>query len=309
MALERIAGPLTLTNGLTGAPWTPYTGGIYVPGVGLLLPVAGPGNVYCVQIDGTAYPIGAANYGNYGLVGDGSRQDYAFAEQSGGEWNLDPITLMKAPGQINANDPRRSGFVRLPDRYIAPYGQNIVTCADGAFNPYMIEATMSGASFSWSSWSGDPAIIVVSGPTGLIGCYHWQTKQFEPRTSRIADSSLVGLYYARDLDVYLSLKNVNVGGNIQCQLSVWSPRPRPASITTPAASPAVKAGRRSTLSVTVTGSFNEPCAGETVAWGLTGPGNLVVAATATDANGIASTYYDAPLDATGSATFTATVGL
>ena len=88
---------------------------------------------------------------------------------------------------------------------------------------------------------------------------------------------------------------------------IWAKTVRPASVSAPTYSPVPAAGRRSTVTARVLGSFGEPCVGEVVAWSLSGPGSLALAATTTDEAGNARTYYDAPLDSAGEPTISAEV--
>ena len=111
----------------------------------------------------------------------------------------------------------------------------------------------------------------------------------------------MGLWYSPALDVYISLHRS--AGTLQ--IRVWAATPAPAVIGTPSVCPPPKAGRRSRVSVRITGAHGEGCPGEVVAWQLNGAGVLSRRHSKSDDEGYAQTELVVPLTAEGLSEITA----
>lgn len=312
MALELLAGPFLVMNQFTGlplaSPIAPYgsSAAIWMDGIGLLVPDAD--GLYLAQLDGSAYPVAASvSAVAYGLAQRGASNGYAMNRPfytPAGDWDIDPVTW--GYGEKVGSDPLTySNFLRLPDRYLRPGSNRIESATRGvSLGAWVSEATYTGLGPITSfSWARDARQIVVGFQNGWLRRYDFEAKTFVGETQRIG-TTCRGLWYSARHDVYISLSDDTSG----LLLRIWASTPQPAAVSAPVASPGLIAGRRVQMSASVTGSEGEPCAGETVAWSLDGPGTLLLAATETDGSGTARTYYDTPADAAGmEVTLTATV--
>jgi len=299
MALEPLAGPFTITNRLTEAPVGTTIAGaaIWIDGRGLLLPISSEG-VYLVQMDGAAYPV-ATESNDYGLalVGSGSApsarlRGYGLSDSLGtyGEWDIDAVTLFKTDQVGNSYVTLGRNYARLHDRYVYPlagriYARPIDLSASGVIEASADNLT-HGVSLSWAAGNE----FVVGSSDGLVARYDWIKKSFVGALRTIGMACL-GLWWSAKHGVYVSLHDAGT----TLALRVWAATVRPAVVGTPTPDAALTAGHRTRIRARVLGAHADPCAGEVVAWSLTGPGTLAPLASYTDDEGVAETWYDAPL--------------
>ena len=303
MALEHLAGPFTITNRLIEAPVGKTIAGapIWIDGRGLLLPISSEG-VYLVQLDGAAYPV-ATESNDYGLalVGSGSApstrpRGYGLSDSLGtyGEWDIDAVTLFKTNRVGESYVTLGRNFARLHDRYVYPLAGRIYTRPLDLSASGVIEASIDnlthGVSLSWAAGNE----LVVGSSDGLIARYDWIKKSFVGELRTIGMTCL-GLWWSEKHGIYLSLHNTGT----TLALRVWVATVQPAVVGTPSPDAPLTAGHRTRIRATVLGAHTDPCAGEVVAWSLTGPGTLAPRACATDDDGVAETWYDAPLNSGG----------
>lgn len=308
MALELLAGPFTITNKLTGTPVGDSISGFacWIDGRGLVLPITNEG-VHLVQMDGAAYPVIDDRLLTYGLalLGSGSNPDgrprwYGLADELGafGEWDVDVVTLYKS-AQFAADTPSPLGhnYARLHDRYIYPIGGRIDWKPLDLSAGWVAETTLTGfangVSLSWGTLSDE---IIVGTTDGKVVRYDWVAKAFRGAVQQIG-MSCKGIWWSALHGVYLSLHDAGT----TLELRVWAATVQPASVSNPTPDATITAGRRTRIRSRVLGAHSDPCEGEVVAWALTGVGTLSSAASYTDADGYAETYYEAPLDAASAA--------
>lgn len=303
MALELLAGPFTVTNRLTGAAVGDSISGFptWIDGRGLVLPITNEG-VHVVQLDGAAYPVIDDRSLTYGLVlqGAGSnpragRRWYGLADEYGvfAEWDIDDVTLYKS-AQFASDTPSSLGhnYARLHDHYIYPIGGRIdwkpLDLSAGWVAETSLSGFSNGVSLSWGTLRDE---IVVGTSDGRAVRYDWVAKAFRGSINTIG-MSCKGIWWSARHGVYLSLHDA--GSTLE--LRVWAATVRPATVSSPAPDATITAGRRTRITARVLGANADPCEGEVVAWSLTGVGTLTPAASLTDADGYAATYYEAPLD-------------
>ncbi|WP_407280612.1 Ig-like domain-containing protein [Aromatoleum evansii] len=303
MALELLAGPFAVTNKLTAAAVGDSISGspIWIDGRGLVLPIINEG-VYVVQLDGAAYSVIDDRSLTYGLalIGTGSdpigrRRWHGLADELGtfGEWDIDGVTLYKSD-QFASDTPSPLGhnYARLHDRYIYPIGGRIDWKPLDLSAGWVAEASLAGlanaASLSWGTLRDE---IIVGTSDGRVVRYDWVAKAFRGAIQTIG-LTCKGIWWSALHGVYLSLHDV--GSTLE--LRVWAATVRPASVSPPAPDATITAGLRTRITARVLGANSDPCEGEVVAWTLTGVGALTQAASYTDADGYAETYYQAPLD-------------
>ena len=299
MALEHLAGPFTIINRLNDAPVGKTIAGapIWVDGRGLLLPISSEG-VYLVQLDGAAYPV-ATESNDYGLalVGSGSalstrQRWYGLSDSLGayGEWDVDAVTLFKTTRVGDSYVALGRNYARLHDRYVYPlagriYARPLDLSASGTIEASVDNLT-HGVSLSWAAGNE----IVVGSSDGLVARYDWIKKSFvgEVRTIGVV---CLALWWSAKHGVYVSLHDAGA----TLVLRIWSATVRPAVVGTPTPDTPLSAGHRTRICAQVFGAHADPCAGEVVAWSLTGPGTLSPLTSHTDDEGVAETCYDAPL--------------
>lgn len=299
MALEHLAGPFAIINRLTDAPVGKIIAGapIWVDGRGLLLPISSEG-VYLVQMDGAAYPV-ATESNDYGLalVGTGSApsarpRGYGLSDSLGsyGEWDIDAVTLFKTARVGDSYVYPGRNYVRLHDRYVYPLAGRVYWRPLDLSAPGKIEASVDKLTHTVNlSWAAGNELVVGSSD-GLVARYDWITKTFVGEMHTIGMSCL-GLWWSAKHGVYVSLHNEGA----TLALRVWAATVRPAVVGTPTPENTLTAGHRTRIRAHVLGAHADSCAGEVVAWSLTGPGTLAPLASYTNDDGVAETWYDAPL--------------
>ncbi len=303
MALEHLAGPFTIINRLNDAPVGDVIAGapIWVDGRGLLLPISSEG-VYLVQMDGAAYPV-ATESNDYGLalIGAGGAPStrprwYGLSDSLGtyGEWDIDAVTLFKIARVGDSYVTLGRNYARLHDRYVYPLAGRIYARPLDLSASGMIEASVDNLTHAVClSWAAGNEIVVGSSD-GLVARYDWIKKTFVGEIRTIGMSCL-GLWWSAKHGVYVSLHNAGT----TLALRVWAATVRPAVVGTPTPESPLAAGHRTRIRATVLGAHADPCAGEVVAWSLTGPGSLAPLASYTDDEGVAETWYGAPLNGGG----------
>ena len=300
MALEPLAGPFTIINRLSEAPVGKTMAGapIWVDGRGLLLPISSEG-VYLVQMDGAAYPV-ATESNDYGLalIGAGGAPStrprwYGLSDSLGtyGEWDIDAVTLFKTDRVGDSYVTLGRNYARLHDRYVYPLAGRIYARPLDLSASGIIEASMNnlthGVSLSWAAGNE----FVVGSSDGLVTRYDWIKKSFVGALRTIGMTCL-GLWWNAKHGVYVSLHDAGT----TLALRVWSATVQPAVVGTPTSEATLAAGRRTRIRATVLGAHADPCAGEVVAWSLTGSGTLSPLASCTNDDGVAETWYAAPLN-------------
>jgi len=300
MALEPLAGPFTITNRLTEAPVGKTIAGapIWIDGRGLLLPISSEG-VYLVQMDGAAYPV-ATESNDYGLalIDFGSAPAtrprwYGLSDSLGayGEWDIDAVTLFKTTRVGESYVTLGRNYARLHDRYVYPLAGRIYARPLDLSAPGEIEASVDnlthGVSLSWAVGNE----LVVGSCDGLVARYDWIKKTFVGEVRTIGMACL-GLWWSAKHGVYVSLHD----DGTTLALRVWAATVQPAVVGVPIPDAPLTAGHHTRICATVLGAHADPCAGEVVAWSLSGPGTLAPLASYTDDEGVAETWYDAPLN-------------
>lgn len=303
MALEHLAGPFSITNRLTEALVGKTISGapIWVDGRGLLLPISSEG-VYLVQLDGAAYPV-ATESNDYGLalIGAGGAPStrprwYGLSDSLGtyGEWDIDAVTLFKTDRVGDSYVYPGRNYARLHDRYVYPLAGRIYARPLDLSASGVIEASVDhlthGVSLSWAAGNE----FVVGSSDGLVARYDWLNKSFVGALHTIGMTCL-GLWWSTKHCVYVSLHDAGA----TLSLRVWAATVQPAVVGAPTPEATLTAGRRTRIRATVLGAHADPCAGEAVAWSLSGPGTLAPPASYTDDEGVAGTWYDAPLNGGG----------
>ena len=299
MALEHLAGPFTIINRLNDAPVGDVIAGapIWVDGRGLLLPISSEG-VYLVQLDGAAYQV-ASETNDYGLalIGTGSAPStrprwYGLSDSLGsyGEWDIDAVTLFKTARVGDSYVYPGRNYARLHDRYVYPLAGRIYWRPLDLSASGVIEASMDNLTHAVSlSWAAGSEFVIGSSD-GLIARYDWLTQTFVGPLQTIG-MTCRGLWWSARHGVYVSLHDAGT----TVALRIWAATVQPTVVEKPTPEAPLTAGRRTRLRVRVLGAHADPCAGEVVAWSLSGPGTLSPAASATDDDGVAETGYDAPL--------------
>lgn len=315
MALELLAGPFTIRNQFTGtpldSPLTPYgtRAAIWMEGIGLLIPTGDEG-LFIAQLDGAAYPVAASIKAvAFGLArkahGNGGYAMNRPFYTPAGDWSIDPV-IWGYGTKESAHAISYSNYVRLDDRYLRP-GSNaqLDAAVRGAtLGAWLPEASHAGKGTICSfSWANDAREIWIGTRDGWITRYDIEAKAYQGTPLQIS-TSCHGLWYSARHNIFVSLSE----GASSLDVRLWANQPQPAILSAPSTNAALVSGRRITVSATLTGSNGEPCPEEVVAWTLSGPGSLLLAATATDAAGTARTWYDTPGEAAGeNVTLTATV--
>jgi hypothetical protein len=303
MALEPLAGPFTILNRLTEAPVGKTIAGapIWIDGRGLLLPISSEG-VYLVQMDGAAYPV-ATESNDYGLalIGAGGAPStrprwYGLSDSLGtyGEWDIDAVTLFKTDRVGDSYVTLGRNYARLHDRYVYPLAGRIYARPLDLSASGIIEASMNnlthGVSLSWAAGNE----LVVGSSDGQVVRYDWIKKSFVGALRTIGMTCL-GLWWSAKHGVHVSLHDAGE----TLALRVWAATVRPAVVGAPVPEANLTAGRRTRIRATVLGAHADPCAGEVVAWSLSGPGTLAPLASYTDDEGVAETWYATPLNSGG----------
>lgn len=311
MALELLAGPFLVVDRASGTALTACEGQTWTDGYGLVVSATANGKTCfgTVQLDGAFYEAwDRAVYYGYGLalIGEAAdlkaRRRWHALHWAGGigpfyEWDVDPVSLF-AGAEYAQHASSHAGHARLHDRYLYAYWGSVRTSA-GA------EAAIPIDSYpNYLSWGAAPEEIVIGDKAGNACRYNWIDKMAVGPAVTLG-MGCESLWYAARHGVYVSLHK-DAG---QFFVRVWATTPRPGSVSAPNADPVPTAGRRSTVTARVLGAHGEACAGEVVAWRLTGAGSLALAATETNAEGWATTYFDAPLDAVGVVQIDAEVAL
>ena len=298
-----MAGPFTIINRLTQSPVGKIIAGapIWVDGRGLLLPISSEG-VYLVQMDGTAYLV-ATESNDYGLalVGTGSAPNtrlrwYGLSDSLGsyGEWDIDAVTLFKTARVGDSYISLGRNYTRLHDRYVYPLAGRIYARPLDLSVPGEIEASRDNLTHAVSlSWAAGNEIVVGSSD-GLIAHYDWLTQAFVGELRTIGMPCL-GLWWSARHGIYLSLHDAGT----TLALRVWAATVQPAVVGVPIPKESLTAGHRTRIRACVLGAHADPCAGEVVAWSLAGPGSLSPLASYTDEDGVAETWYEAPLSSGG----------
>ena len=301
MALECLAGPFTIINRLTEAPVGRTLSGapIWVEGRGLLLPISSEG-VYLVQLDGAAYPV-ATESNDYGLalIGAGGApstrpRGYGLSDSLGtyGEWDIDAVTLFKTGRVGDSYVTLGRNYARLHDRYVYPlagriYARPLDLSASGVIEA-SVDTLTHAVSLSWATGNE----LVVGSSDGLVARYDWIKISFVGELRTIGMTCL-GLWWNEKHGVYVSLHDAGA----TLALRVWAATVQPAVIDSPTPEEPLTAGHRTRIRASVLGAHADPCAGEVVAWSLSGPGTLAPRASRTNDAGVAETWYDAPLNA------------
>ncbi len=194
---------------------------------------------------------------------------------------------------------------RCADRWLTCSNGIVANRAlDATTGSYTTERTLIGHGSGRASLSRtrQADVLCLAWPTGEILFYDVVARSQAPGAAFVGANN--GAWYSPRHDVFVVLTGTSTN-----HVSVYANAVLPTAITDPAASPALTRGRRSVVSVTLTGANGEPSAGELVDWVLDGPGELLTTQSVSDENGAASVGYVAPLDLSTDPTFTATVTL
>ena len=310
--LELLAGPFPVVDGAGDA--VSLSEGqfdqtaLYDDATGLASYSADLGGFCVTQIDGTTYLRSAMTRANSYVL-----------DLPGNDWLLisalfnDLIyTLNKATGVLgtvllDGEDVNSviDILARAPDRFITVARQKVRARPLDLSSAFSDEYTLSGPPTSGTSQATlsrtkNTDVLCITYATGQVVYYNWRTLAQVGGVSYLPTNT--GAWYSAKHDVFVVLTGTTTNA-----ISIYANAAIPAAISAPAAAPTLKRGRRSTISVTVTGANGEPCKGELIDWALDGPGTLLAEQSETDESGVASAGYVAPLSLSTNPTFTASL--
>jgi hypothetical protein len=300
MALEVLYGPSAITAGVIAA--TSVGGFTWIQGLGLLAVLdVGGFSLYAVQMDGSAQGPRSSYFGTgFGPVLD-LRSSRGLAVRNVG--NLYSFNYLTGSADTTVSLLSGSAVFRVnviaADRYLGFFdsGGGLQAQATHDGTTYTAEYTFTGGPGSIINVSRGRSTteVCLAFNTGQIRFYDTVGKKQNGATLFIGEglSSSEGCWYVPKHDVFVELKSL--------QLKILANAVAPATLSNPAASPAVVAGNVSQLTVQLRGAQSEPCVGELIDWSIpSGAGSLVLAQSATDLNGNATNSLIVPVGSSGS---------
>lgn len=325
MALELLAGPFDVlpvidrVRVMTGVADTRTPGGdiggqcMLIEGRGILSHVSSVR--YLVQPDGAYSLLG---YGRFSLPTQASvrvllwaadgRRTYGEFEQTaptsristGSVHELHPVTLAGFNAVANAPPGGPQAAVLLPGGVwlSTSFHALAISRYDGA--AWVREADLPVVAGNYLSWAEAQDEIWIANLIGEACRYNWRTRRVTALVR--TDVECMGMWYWRKHGVFLSLHSQQGGTR---SVRVWAATPRPTKIEQTVLPPPT-AGRVSRISTRLLGSYNEPCAGETVQWSAPGY-EIVPLSPITDESGYARADLIVPMGATGGGSVTASV--
>jgi hypothetical protein len=263
-------------------------------------------NYFIVQLDGTVGSRGKASPGSVLIDTTGQYQhafyradfDLALGVGAGTVWGFDARTAIFQDQLIahSAGIFRNTGgvAVRALDRLIAIRGSDVIKAAiDGSDGGFVSEAALSGPGGSSKvSRTNKPNVVCIIYDSGDVLFYDVAAKAEVIPAWRPHIGSNVAAWYSVRFDIYIALVDVSGVKSI----SVYANEVAPATLSNPVGT--LTKGRVSTVRSRLLGSNSEPCAGELIAWSMTGDGALTATQSKTDADGYASVGYIAPFAVT-----------
>ncbi len=179
---------------------------------------------------------------------------------------------------------------RCTDRFLSVLATNVRARPLDLSTAFATETALVGAGsgYAFLSRTRQANILCVAYETGEILYYdHVNQVQIAGEANVGANN---GCWYSPRHDVFVVL--TGTGTNY---VSVYANSVVPSTLSNPTAYPSLLKGKRSTISVTLTGASGDAVVGELIDWTLTGPGTLLATQSETDENGVASVTYIAPL--------------
>jgi hypothetical protein len=306
MALELLYGPSDVT--VDGIAVASIGGFMWLQGIGLLAvlhPTGGSFGFYAVQMDGVAEgPRSGYNGIGFNPVLD-LRSTRGLAVKTASDlynfnWLVgqpDPTSFLHSfPGVLSI-------AVITADRYVGFFdsgsGVQAQSTHDGTTYTaeYTFSAPFTGGTLVNVSRGRSTTEVCLVFNSGQIRFYDTIGKTQSGPTLFIGEDP-DGCWYVPKHDVFVELKNK--------QLKILANAIQPATLSDPAATPAVGAGLVSQLQVQLLGAQGEPCVGELIDWSVSaGVGSLTVPQSATDSSGHATSALVVPVGSTGSVTVNA----
>lgn len=307
MALEVLAGPYSILIDGVAPDTVANVGGegiTWIQGLGLYIASCAPhgegSKVIAVQMDGTGHRRGPFPLSNLGtIVTDLRAGGRGYAGRDA--FSLFPLNYLAANHDATAffsTSPTILGDIRVvcADRFLKLVGAAVQWSALDDSVTWATEYTFAsfgtGGNPTISRGRGANELCITWGTSGQIRFYDTIAKAQAGATLFVGETNDAVVYVPK-WDVFVELKSK--------QIKVLANAPRPASISTPAFSPAATAGEVSAVSVQVLGAQSEPCVGELVDWSIvSGGGSLSATQSMTDATGHATVNYIAPIGLSGS---------
>ena len=299
MALELLAGPLDVLM-LDATPVTDIAGqtqAFWDDATGLSCYSSTVGGMSVAQMDGTIC-----------LRSGLSSDEFTLDMQTPGDFLINNSTKQrlyeykKGPavrGELigfNGVNWSLGMEVRAADRYLHFFGGSVKYKAlNSTATAWMTtEATLSltralSDLTPTCSLTDTQDVIAVAYVSGEIAFYNVVTKMQVGQNAYVPAN--IGAWYSRKHKVWIVLDDTNA-------ISVYSTTVLPDSLSAVTADTPMKQGGVSRVRVQLTGDEGEPCAGEIVTWGETGPGTLAQVQSTTDADGWAVNDYAVPPNAT-----------
>mgnify|MGYP000538302027 CR=1 FL=1 len=299
MALELLAGPLDVLM-LDATPVTDIAGqtqAFWDDATGLSCYSSTVGGMSVAQMDGTIclrsdfspgyFTLDTQTPGTF-LVSGGSNQTLY-------EYQKAPAVQGALIGSNGVNWSQGLE-IRTADRYVHFLGATVYykSLASTATAWTTTEATLSltralSDLTPTCSLTDTQDVIAVAYVSGEIAFYNVVTKLQVGQNAYVPAN--IGAWYSRKHKVWIVLDDTNA-------ISVYSTTVLPDSLSAVTADTPMKQGGVSRVRVQLTGDEGEPCAGEIVTWGETGPGTLAQVQSTTDADGWAVNDYAVPPNAT-----------
>lgn len=315
MALELLAGPFNVRDAdgtavdITQAQFYPTA--IYDDVIGLAS--SGSGSYCTTQMDGVTYTRAKGSFG----FGGTSAGAFILDLQSNEDWIVRDTLFNNALYAFDRKTGALGSLIidgatnavvdvqaRAADRYLSFVNSTAKSRPLDLSSAFATECTFVGYGSGRASLSRTrhANILCVAWPSGQVLYYDYVNRVQADGAAFIGAN--YGAWYSPLHDVFVALTGTSTN-----QISVYANSVLPTAISNPVASPALAQGRKSAISVTITGAQGDPSAGELVDWVLDGPGSLVSTQSETDASGVATVAYITPLALSTNPTFTATVTL
>lgn len=297
MALERLAGPFSPLSA-AGYAILFSQPAYYDDRYGLIssgLISASVQGYRWSQLDGRTYLKGESTFGNFGhgkLVFDLETDDDWLTVNTLVNQTIHPFNLQfgyAGTAEYSGATNTFNGVGARTSTHYLKFANSTVQSVPRATPEaaYATDTILTGYGFAEPKLSKtrSPDVLCLAYGDGKIIFYNWRTKL------QVAGAAFLpanqGAWYSPRHDFYVT--------HISNQISIYANAVLPTAISVPSASPSLTKGMHSTISVTATGSNGEVAAGELIDFELVGPGTLLAEQATTNASGVASVGYIAPL--------------
>lgn len=289
MALELVAGPFTLQD-LDGTPVTDLSfilhRACYDDAVGLIAYSLAMGGMCVIQLDGTVCLRGKQARANVIALDlqtpNGFLIHDTLFERAIRKFNKFSMTgANEALLESETNNYVAGINVRTADRFLKILSSGVYWRPLDLSLEWAKECDLEfdGSSpFQTVFRTKKASVIGIGYDTGEIVFYdHVEKRQLELH-SFVAEN--VGIWYSPKFDIYLCLASDDT-------LSIYANEVRPNSLSSVTAETPLTVGHSSRVKTRMLGDMDEPCVGEIVVWGVTGPAALRTTQSVTDADGYA----------------------